>query len=77
MKGMLLLAILSSGDPSQTFNGGASVTKVYMTFILAFVGITNIIVSNWPCKSIDTITNSTLQRFAGSTMYIIMRAFVG
>ena len=35
------------GDPGSTFSEGPNVTKVYMTFILAFVGITNIIVSNY------------------------------
>ena len=44
-QGLLLVAILSVGDPSETFNNGVNVTKVYMTFILAFVAITNIIVS--------------------------------
>ncbi|KAH8119128.1 chitin synthase-domain-containing protein [Phellopilus nigrolimitatus] len=41
--GLLLLAILSAGNASATFSAGTNVTKVYMTFILAFVGITNII----------------------------------
>lgn len=40
-----MLAILSVGDPGSTFSEGLNVTKIYMTFILAFVGITNIIVS--------------------------------
>ncbi|EJD02909.1 glycosyltransferase family 2 protein [Fomitiporia mediterranea MF3/22] len=41
--GILLLAILSVGNPAETFSSGNNPTKVYMTFILAFVGITSII----------------------------------
>ena len=45
--GLLLLAILSAGDPSHTFTSGGAPnpTKIYMTFILAFVAITSITVS--------------------------------
>jgi len=59
--GVLLLAILSTGELSEAFSEskGPNVTKVYMTFILAFVGIMNII------------------RLCGSTMYMITRVFVG
>ncbi|OBZ70856.1 Chitin synthase 3 [Grifola frondosa] len=41
--GVLLVAILSGGDVSSTFSGDAqfSLTKAYMTFILAFVAITS------------------------------------
>ena len=49
-QGLLLVAILSVGDPSETFNNGVNVTKVYMAFILAFVAITNIIVSQVSCS---------------------------
>ncbi|KAL5485273.1 hypothetical protein ACEPAI_7915 [Sanghuangporus weigelae] len=41
--GLLLLAVLSVGDPSKAFSDGNNASKIYMTFILAFVAITNII----------------------------------
>ena len=45
--GLLLVAILGGGDAVSTFsvNDTFSRTKTYMTFILAFVAITSIIVS--------------------------------
>ena len=41
------MAILGGGDPTTTFstNDTLTRTKAYMTFILAFVGITSIVVS--------------------------------
>ena len=49
LKGLLLVAILGSGDAVNTFsvNDTFSRTKTYMTFILAFVAITSIIVSSF------------------------------
>ena len=46
LKGLLLVAILGGGDAVNTFsvNDTFSRTKAYMTFILAFVGITSIVV---------------------------------
>ena len=48
--GLLLVAILGGGDAVSTFsvNDTFSRTKTYMTFILAFVAITSIIVSALP-----------------------------
>ncbi|KAI9060296.1 glycosyltransferase family 2 protein [Trametes sanguinea] len=61
--GLLLVAILGGGDPSNTFtdldNNTFSRTKTYMSFILAFVAITSII------------------RFTGSTLYLLARVFTG
>ncbi|KAI8972260.1 hypothetical protein BD414DRAFT_500722 [Trametes punicea] len=61
--GLLLVAILGGGDPSNTFTDTGdysfSRTKTYMTFILAFVAITSII------------------RFSGSTLYLLARVFTG
>ena len=47
LQGLLLVAILGGGDAVSTFsvNDTFSRTKTYMTFILAFVAITSIIVS--------------------------------
>lgn len=46
-QGCLLALILGGGDPATTFavNNTFSRTKAYMTFILAFVAITSIVVS--------------------------------
>ena len=46
-QGVLLAAILGGGDPTTTFsqNDTLTRTKAYMTFILAFVGITSMVVS--------------------------------
>ncbi|OSD06767.1 glycosyltransferase family 2 protein [Trametes coccinea BRFM310] len=61
--GLLLVAILGGGDPSNTFtdlnDNTFSRTKTYMTFILAFVAITSII------------------RFTGSMLYLLARVFTG
>ncbi|CDO75678.1 Glycosyltransferase Family 2 protein [Trametes cinnabarina] len=61
--GLLLVAILGGGDPSNTFTDTNdhkfSRTKTYMSFILAFVAITSII------------------RFTGSTLYLLARVFTG
>lgn len=45
-QGVLLAAILGGGDPTTTFNENNTLTrtKAYMTFILAFVAITSIVV---------------------------------
>ena len=47
MQGVLILLILSGADSSSTFSSdsGVSRTKAYLTFILAFVAITNLVVS--------------------------------
>ena len=47
VQGLLLVAILGGGDAVDTFsvNDTFSRTKAYMTFILAFVGITSLTVS--------------------------------
>lgn len=49
--GVLLAGILGAGDPSITFDSNTSLsrTKAYMTFILAFVAITSIVVRPTPC----------------------------
>ena len=46
-KGCLLALILGGGDPTSTFaeNNTFTRTKAYMTFILAFVAVTSIVVS--------------------------------
>ena len=56
-QGILLVAILSVGSPADTFASGNNPTKIYMTFILAFVGITSIIVSLWLCLYLFRLTN--------------------
>ena len=50
--GILLVAILGGGDPTTTFstNNTLTRTKAYMTFILAFVGITSIVVRSCLCR---------------------------
>ena len=80
MQGLLLVAILGGGDAVDTFsvNDTFSRTKAYMTFILAFVAITSIIVSLrhsllFPCWML----NCELQRFTGSVMYLTARVFTG
>lgn len=48
MQGLLLLGILGAGGAGDTFSQdtkGPNTTKIYLTFILAFVGITSSIVS--------------------------------
>lgn len=55
--GILLVGILGSGSPSQTFTEeteGTNLTRDYMIFILAFTAITNII------------------RFTASTLYLLI-----
>ena len=47
LQGLLLLAILSVGDPAKAFSGGNNAIKIYMTFILAFLAITGIIVCRY------------------------------
>jgi hypothetical protein len=45
--GLLLAGILGGGQSVDTFKpgGGITATKAYMTFVLAFVGLTSIIIS--------------------------------
>lgn len=74
----MLLAILSVGDPGSTFSEGLNVTKVYMTFILAFVGITNIIVSCLVGSLLWLFVEvAHTQRFTGSTIYMIWYGIAG
>jgi hypothetical protein len=46
-QGLLLAGILGGGQSVDTFKPGGGITaaKAYMTFVLAFVGLTSIIVS--------------------------------
>ena len=78
---ILLLAILGGGDAVNTFtsDNAFSRTKAYMTFILAFVAVTTLVVSYrlslseaWHSRA-----SSFAQRFLGSTMYLIARVFTG
>lgn len=47
VQGLLVAAIIGGGDASSTFSNDNTLsrTKAYMTFILAFVAITSIVVS--------------------------------
>ena len=79
LKGLLLVAILGSGDTVNTFsvNDTFSRTKTYMTLILAFVAITSIIVSGFTAFGCSPILTGVLQRFTGSLMYLTARVFTG
>jgi len=59
--GLLLVAILGSSSPSETFSPGSSinVTKGYLIFILTFTAIINSF------------------RFLGSTLYLMTRLLIG
>jgi chitin synthase len=48
LQGLLLAGILGGGQSVDTFKPGGGITaaKAYMTFVLAFVGLTSIIVSS-------------------------------
>ena len=48
LQGLLLAGILGGGQSVDTFKPGGGITaaKAYMTFVLAFVGFTSIIVSS-------------------------------
>lgn len=52
-QGVLVTVVLNSGSPSTAFseNAGSNAPRIYMTVILAFVAITNIIV----CISFDIL----------------------
>ena len=75
--GLLLAGILGGGQSSATFSGGnMNAAKSYMTFVLAFVGITSIIVRlrfTYAFNGMLTI----LQRLSGSTCYLLIRILTG
>ena len=61
--GLLLVAILGGGDAVSTFsvNDTFSRTKTYMTFILAFVAVTTIVVSPHFCASEMALTSGFIR----------------
>ena len=61
-------------------NDTFSRTKAYMTFILAFVAITSIIVRGFTASASGVWLHADLcvsQRFTGSLMYLTARVFTG
>ena len=79
-QGLLLLGILEGAEPNGTFSQDAtsSRTKIYLTFILSFTAITNIIVSG-DLTSVSQTPNDIAysQRFTGSFIYLITRFILG
>ena len=77
---LLLVAILGGGDAVNTFlvNDTFSRTETYMTFILAFVAITSIIVSSFTALRCIPMLTCVLQRLRGSlVLSLTARVFDG
>jgi chitin synthase len=69
LQGLLLAGVLGGGQSVDTFKPGGGITaaKAYMTFVLAFVGLTSIIVSPaLPCNFGAFVLSGNSQRSASS-----------
>ena len=72
-----MVLILGTGDPSKSLSENGT-TKSYLVFILAFTAITNIVVRISLTSTIHTTADGrNLQRFFGSTLYLIARLITG
>ena len=72
-----MVLILSTGDPTKSLSENGT-TKSYLVFILAFTAITNIVVRILAAVTLLRPADwSNLQRFFGSTLYLIARLITG
>jgi len=78
-QGLLLIAILSGMKETDAFGKDIGLTKVkgYMIFILTFTAMTNFVVRTIISFLGIWIDVFSLQRFIGSTTYLLLRLITG